>query len=81
MSVSEVGYFLCPRPLGELVVARAWESLAHEGHLLLCHWRHHLVGWPLDGPAVHDAFLATGARVLAEHHDPDFVLHVLGRPS
>lgn len=78
VSVSEVGYFLSPRALDELV-ARAWESLAPDGHLLLCHWRHDLVGWPLDGPAVHDAFLAPGGRVLAEHHDPDFVLHVLGR--
>ena len=78
VSVSEVGYFLSPRALRELV-ERALGALADDGHLLLCHWRHDLVGWPLTGPAVHDAFLATGARVLAEHHDPDFVLHVLGR--
>lgn len=78
VSVSEVGYFLSPHALDELV-SRAWESLAPDGHLLLCHWRHDLVGWPLDGPAVHDAFLAAGGRVLAEHHDRDFVLHVLGR--
>ena len=31
--------------------------------------------------AVHDAFLATGAPVLVEHHEPDFDLLVLGRPS
>ena len=66
-----------PRALAELV-SRALGALAPDGHLLLCHWRHDLVGWPLTGPLVHDAFLATGARVLAEHHDPDFVLHVLG---
>ncbi|KRF36938.1 hypothetical protein ASG94_05990 [Nocardioides sp. Soil805] len=77
VSVSEVGYFLSPAALGELV-ARALAALGEDGHLLLCHWRHDLVGWPLTGPGVHDVFLATGARVLAEHHDPDFVLHVLG---
>ena len=67
--------------LAELVSRAPGSRWPPTGHLLLCHWRHDLVGWPLDGPAVHDAFLATGARVLAEHHDPDFVLHVLGRTS
>lgn len=78
--VSEVGYFLSPRRLAE-VVDLATGSLTDDGHLLLCHWRHQPVGWPLAGPAVHDAFLATGAPVLVEHQEPDFLLHVLGRPS
>ncbi len=77
VSISEVGYFLSPHQLHDLV-PRAFEALAPEGHLLLCHWRHDLVGWPLTGPRVHDAFLATGAQVLVEHQDADFVLHVLG---
>ena len=80
VSVSEVGYFLSPRQLDE-VVARAFGALTDDGHLLLCHWRHQPVGWPLAGPAVHAAFLATGASVLVEHHEPDFLLHVLGRPT
>ncbi len=80
ISVSEVGYFLSPRALSE-VVTRCRESLTEDGHLLLCHWRHQPVGWPLAGPAVHEAFLAAGASVLVEHHEPDFLLHVLGRPS
>lgn len=80
VSVSEVGYFLSPRGLEELV-RLCLDSLTDDGHLLLCHWRHQPVGWPLAGPAVHDAFLATGAPVLVEHHEPDFLLHVLGRPS
>ncbi len=80
VSISEVGYFLSPREL-DVVVTRAVDALTDDGHLLLCHWRHQPVGWPLAGPAVHDAFLATGLRVLAEHHEPDFLLHVLGRTS
>lgn len=76
----EVGYFLSPRELGH-VAARVRASLTEDGHLLLCHWRHQPVGWPLAGPAVHEAFLATGAPVLVEHHEPDFLLHVLGRWS
>ncbi len=80
VSVSEVGYFLSPRELEE-VVRRVCEALTEDGHLLLCHWRHQPVGWPLAGPAVHEAFRATGAPVLVEHHEPDFLLHVLGRPA
>ena len=80
VSISEVGYFLAPEELAEVVV-RVRDSLTDDGHLLLCHWRHEIVGWPLDGPDVHDAFLATGAPVLVEHHEPDFSLHVLARWS
>ena len=80
VSISEVGYFLSPREL-DAVVESARRARTDDGHLLLCHWRHQPVGWPLAGPAVHDAFLATGAPVLVEHHEPDFVLHVLGRPA
>lgn len=78
--LSEVGYFLSPRQLAQ-VVERCATSLADHGHLLLCHWRHQPVGWPLAGPAVHDAFLAAGFPVLVEHQEPDFLLHVLGRPA
>ena len=80
VSISEVGYFLSPRQLDE-VVEKAFASLAPDGHLLLCHWRHQPLGWPLAGPAVHDAFLATGAPVLVEHQERDFLLHVLGGTS
>ena len=80
ISISEVGYFLSPRQLA-LTVEHSFGSLVAPGHLLLCHWRHQPVGWPLAGPAVHEAFLATGAPVLVEHQEPDFLLHVLGRPA
>lgn len=80
ISISEVGYFLSPRRLEE-VVSLVRDALTEDGHLLLCHWRHQPVGWPLAGPRVHEAFLAGGADVLVEHHEPDFLLHVLGRPS
>ncbi len=80
VSISEVGYFLAPEELAEVVV-RVRDALTDDGHLLLCHWRHEIVGWPLDGADVHDAFLATGARVLVEHREPDFLMHVLARWS
>ncbi|WP_207208482.1 class I SAM-dependent DNA methyltransferase [Nocardioides glacieisoli] len=78
VSISEVGYFLAPEELAEVVV-RVRDALTDDGHLLLCHWRHAIVGWPLDGADVHDAFLAAGAQVLVEHREPDFLLHVLAR--
>ncbi len=79
ISISEVGYFLSPHQLAE-VVASSFGALNEDGHLLLCHWRHPPTGWPLAGPDVHRAFLDTGARVLVEHLEPDFLLHVLERP-
>lgn len=78
--ISEVGYFLSPGRLAA-VVDRSLAALTDDGHLLLCHWRHQPVGWPLAGPAVHEAFLAAGAPVLVEHREADFLLHVLGRPA
>ena len=80
VSISEVGYFLDRRELADVIV-RARDALTDDGHLLLCHWRHEIVGWPLDGPDVHEAFLATGAPVLVEHREPDFELFVLARWS
>ncbi len=80
VSISEVGYFLDPTELAD-VILRARDALTEAGHLLLCHWRHEIVGWPLDGPDVHEAFLATGARVLVEHRERDFELLVLARWS
>jgi LmbE family N-acetylglucosaminyl deacetylase/SAM-dependent methyltransferase len=53
--LSEVGYFLSPAALDGLVRQVAG-SLAAGGVLVLCHWRHPVRGWPLDGADVHQAF-------------------------
>lgn len=53
--VSEVGYFLSPAGLDGLV-GRVAASLSADGVVVLCHWRHPVRGWPLDGPEVHRAF-------------------------
>ena len=52
--VSEVGYYLAPGELAELF-ARVESSLLPGGTLVLCHWRHPISGWELDGDAVHAA--------------------------
>ena len=76
--VSEVGYFLSPARLRRLIVS-AEESLADDGVIVLCHWRHPVVGWPLDGPRVHELWRgATRLGVVAEHTEADFLLEVLG---
>ena len=59
--VSEVGYFLSPRDLEDLV-ERIRRSLTPDGVVLLCHWRHPIHGWPLDAAAVHETFAASGLR-------------------
>ena len=46
--VSEVGYFLSPRALDRMV-DRLAEGLDDDGVVVLCHWRHRIEGWALDG--------------------------------
>ncbi|WP_404388594.1 PIG-L family deacetylase [Humibacillus xanthopallidus] len=79
--VSEVGYFLSPARLRELM-ARAEASLTDDGVIVLCHWRHPIVGWPLDGPRVHEIWHRfSRLPVIAEHREDDFLLDVLGDAS
>jgi len=76
--VSEVGYFLSPARLRQLM-ARAEASLTDDGVIVLCHWRHPIVGWPLDGPRVHEIWhRSSRLPVVAEHREADFLLDVLG---
>lgn len=53
--LSETGYFLSPSDLDRLL-DRIVASLTPDGVVLLCHWRHHVDGWVLDGPDVHSRF-------------------------
>ena len=75
--LSEVGYFWQPDEL-ESALTRAIASLADDGLLLLCHWRHPVKGWPLDGDAVHAAAVARpDTRTVVSHVEADFRLDVL----
>lgn len=82
--VSEVGYFLSPSSLDGLR-DRIIRSLTPDGTVVLCHWRHEVDGWVLDGPAVHatlrSALLAAGLEELVRHVERDFELLVLGAPE
>ncbi|WP_020144367.1 bifunctional PIG-L family deacetylase/class I SAM-dependent methyltransferase [Terracoccus sp. 273MFTsu3.1] len=75
--VSEVGYFLSPARLRRLV-SRVDASLSDDGAVVLCHWRHPVRGWPLDGPRVHELWTGSSALpVVATHLEADFRLDVL----
>jgi LmbE family N-acetylglucosaminyl deacetylase/SAM-dependent methyltransferase len=77
--VSEVGFFLAPSAL-ERTVAAVRSSLAGDGVVLLCHWRHPVAGWVLDGADVHGAFLREPAwTTLAQYVDDDVEMLLLGR--
>jgi SAM-dependent methyltransferase len=75
--VSELGYYLDPDDLDRL--ARLAEtSLAPDGELVLCHWRHPVADYPLRGDDVHERVLQTsGLAVAVSHTETDFRLDVL----
>ena len=78
--ISEVGYFLSRTQLLD-VVARAVASLTADGVVLLCHWRHPIDGWELDGDTVHELFRSSSSlAVFAEHCEEDFRIDLLVRP-
>jgi protein-L-isoaspartate O-methyltransferase len=81
--VSEVGYFLSPLALDGLV-DRLSGALTDDGVVVLCHWRHPVEGWVLDGPDVHAVVRAAAERstlppVAATYVDRDVELLVLAR--
>lgn len=79
--VSEVGYFLSPDRLRRLV-ARVESALAEDGAVVLCHWRHPVRGWPLDGARVHEIWREESTLPLAVTHvETDFRLDVLSRTT
>jgi LmbE family N-acetylglucosaminyl deacetylase/SAM-dependent methyltransferase len=79
--VSEVGYYLAPSELAELFDHIA-AALTPGGTLLLCHWRHPVSGWELDGDTVH-ALARTGLRwpTAALYTERDFVLETFTAPE
>ncbi len=79
--VSEVGYFLSPGDLDRLV-ARISDSLEPDGTVVLCHWRHRVEGWVLDGPDVHERFRASRLPPeVARYEDRDVEISVLCSPD
>ena len=79
--VSEVGYYLAPGELTELF-DRVHATLLPGGTLALCHWRHPIDGWELDGEAVHAAARRQlGWPGAGLYRERDFVLEILRAPE
>lgn len=79
--VSEVGYYLAPAELAELL-GRVEDALRPGGALVLCHWRHPVAGWELDGDGVHAAARRQlGWADAGLYRERDFVLEVLIAPE
>ncbi|PPB49763.1 hypothetical protein C4K88_08870 [Arthrobacter pityocampae] len=75
--LSETGYFLSSDQLDEVIrLIRA--SLDDDGVLVLCHWRHPVEGWELDGDTVHQRVREqSGLTTLSLHTEEDFLLEIL----
>jgi SAM-dependent methyltransferase len=81
ITVSEVGFFMGADGLKQAVGLTA-ASLAQDGHVLLCHWRHPMSGWELNGDDVHRIFIEhSGLKVICEHLERDFRIDVLARET
>jgi len=77
--LSEVAYYLDEPALTRLARACA-ASLAPDGVVVACHWRHPVDNYPLGGDAAHEILVReSGLGVAAEYLDPDFRLQVLAR--
>ncbi|MET4780069.1 SAM-dependent methyltransferase [Glaciihabitans sp. UYNi722] len=74
--LSEVGYYFALDDLHRLIVSIEG-SLATNGVLVACHWRHPVDDYPLSGDAVHQAIEEHGGlHRIVRHMEEDFVLEV-----
>jgi LmbE family N-acetylglucosaminyl deacetylase/SAM-dependent methyltransferase len=73
--LSEVGYY-CPDP--DQLQQRIAASLAPDGVLLACHWRHRADDHPVTADDVHRAIGSGLVRIVA-HEEADFLLDVWTR--
>ncbi|MFC8680586.1 PIG-L family deacetylase [Microbacterium ureisolvens] len=77
--LSEVGYYLSPADL-QRTCALIEQSLADDGCLVACHWRHPVAEYPQSGDAVHETLRAVAAwETVSLHTEKDFVLEVFAR--
>lgn len=73
---SEVGYYFSAVELRE-VLGRCRDSLAADGAIVACHWRHPVPEYPLTGDQVHaELGRLAGFERTVEHRERDFLLEV-----
>ena len=75
--LSEVGYY-CPAL--QALSTRIEESLAADGLLVACHWRHQATDHPHTAEEVHQA-LGRSLHEVVRHIETDFLLHVWCRSA
>ncbi|QEA38267.1 class I SAM-dependent methyltransferase [Pistricoccus aurantiacus] len=76
---SELGYFLDRAGLRR-VIEQVSRSLAPDGELLACHWRHPIEGGELGGDEVHRQLARQlGLPCLARHREKDLLLELWSR--
>jgi SAM-dependent methyltransferase len=74
--ISELGYFLTPDALDELI-GKVRASLSPRGTVLACHWRRPIEGCALGGDEVQSRIAnRLGLPSLMRVVDPDFLLEV-----
>jgi SAM-dependent methyltransferase len=79
--LSEVGYYFAPPEFDELL-DNIKNSIQPGGTLLLCHWRHPISGWSLNGDTVHlIARKRLGWQTSGLYRERDFVLETLTAPA
>ncbi|WP_345801682.1 PIG-L family deacetylase [Microbacterium sp. AZCO] len=77
--LSEVGYYLSPSDL-ERTITLIEASLADDGCLVACHWRHPVADYPQTGDAVHEALQGVPTwEAVSRHVEHDFLLDVFAR--
>lgn len=74
--IGEMGFYLSADALTG-VLGRVKHSLAAEGTVVACHWRHPVKGYTLDGDTVHQMLeTQLGIPRVVHHQEADFVLDV-----
>ena len=78
--ISEVGYYLVMDDLLTLR-ERVITSLEENGVLVLVHWTHFVVDYPLTGDQVHDYFMQTSLELHSCSRTADYRLEVYIKPA
>jgi SAM-dependent methyltransferase len=74
--IGELAYYLDPDETA-LLAQRAWASLAADGTLVACHWRHAFVERRQSAEAAHAAFdYCTALTRIIHHEESDLLLDV-----
>ncbi|ANC29903.1 PIG-L family deacetylase [Isoptericola dokdonensis] len=77
--LSEVLYYYGPEDL-DRTLSRVLGSLAPDGVVVACHWRHEVPAYPSGGDRVHDVLRShPDLAVQVRHAEEDFLLEVLAR--